>query len=232
MKSKMVLGILVLAVTAFSVQAQPQGGGFRGGFGGNVGETVADILVLNNDAATKVIEKMNVVQEELRAEMQESFQGGGGGGDMRERMQEIRKKQTEKYAATLKTLLSEDEVKTVEPFLGGFGRRTYAPVRALRQIDLKDDQRAEFRKISVALYEKINEIRPAFGGGQGGGQGVNREEIQAKTDEAVAEFSKGVTAKLSDDQKSAWETKTAEVQKELDEQREQRGARGGQGGNN
>lgn len=237
MKSKVLLGILVLAVTAFSVQAQPQGGGRGPGFGrgpgGNVGETVADILVLNNEDAAKVIEKMGAVQEELMEEMRANFQGGGGGGgDMRERFQEMREKQNEKYVATLKELLSEDEAKIVEPFLGGFGRREYAPVRALRQIDLKDEQRSEFRTSTVALYEKINEIRPAFGGrGQGqGGERPNFEEMQAKTDEAVDEFSTSVSAKLSADQKTAWETKTAEIEKEMEEQRQQRRQRGGFGG--
>lgn len=237
MKSKVLLGILVLAVTAFSVQAQPQGGGrggFGRGFGGNIGESVADILVLKNDVAAKVTEKMGAVQQELMAEMRENFQsGGGGGGDFRERFQEIREKQNEKYVATLKELLPEDDVKTVEPFLGGFRVRTYAPVRAVRQIELKDDQRAELRTLTVALYTTLDELRPSFGGGQGGGRGGFDEDTRAKMEDARKEYSEKVLDKLSADQKSAWETKTAEIEKELEEQRQQRGQRGGgRGGNN
>lgn len=228
MKSRVFLGLLVVAVAAFSVQAQPPGGGGGFGFRGVTGDSVADILVLNSDAAAKVVEKMNAAREEVMA----SRGDAPAGGDPREAFQQLREEMNKKYVEALKTVLSAEEVKTVEPFLNsGNLRRTEAPIRALRQIDLKDEQRAEFRTETVALITKLDEIRPGFGGGRGGGgggQGLD-DETRAKLEDARKAYSEKILAKLSDEQKSAWETKTAEVEKELEEQRAQRGAGGGRG---
>lgn len=243
MKSRVLFSILVVAVTAFSVQAQPPGGGRGvrggGGFGGGIGETVADILVLNNQQADIVTEKMNAVQQEIRDEMRSSFQGGGG-DDRRARMQEMREATNAKTLEALKTVLPANDVTTVEPFLEGRGGRTYAPVRAVRQLDLTDSQRSAIRNENIVLFTALQDLRPDDQGGQGRGQrgqgrgqggGVD-EATRAKIETVRAAYLEKVVALLTDTQLTPWETKISEVEAELESQRGQRGPRGGgQGGN-
>ena len=226
MKSRVLFGILIVAVTAFSVQAQPQGGrGGRGfGFGrGFDGGVVADILVLKEEKAKTVEEKMDAAREEIMAEFRDNS------GD-RPDFQAMRENSTQKYAAALKPVLSEEELKMVEPFLGGFRMRTYAPVRAVRQIELKDDQRSKLRTETVAMYSALEDARPEFGGRGGGGDRSGFEEWQTKSEEIRKDYSVKVLAILTEEQKSAWETKTKEVEAEMEEQRAQRRERGGFGG--
>lgn len=250
MKSRVLFSILVVAVTAFSIQAQPPGGGRGvrggGGFGGGIGETVADILALNNTLAKTVTEKMNAVQQDLRDEMRSSFQGDGG-NDMRARMQEMRETMNAKTVEALKSVLPVSDVETVEPFLNGRGGRAYAPVRAVRQLELTDNQRSAIRNENIVLFTALQDLRPDDQGGQGrgqrgqgrgqGGQGRGQgggvdEATRAKMENVRAAYLEKVVALLTDTQLTPWETKISEVEAELESQRGQRGPRGGgQGGN-
>lgn len=226
LQSVVVVSVLVLLI----VPAMAQQGGGRGGMGGGgrgmgfgfglTGEILSDILVLDAPRTEKVVAVMAKVQEENRAQMQQSMQGGDqlSQEERRAQMQKMREATTEKTKVALKDVLSEEEMKAIDPFLSRGRVAAMADVRALRLLELQADQRGQLQKATLAYVTELIALQPARQPGQGGGgQGQGPDPaIQAKREELKKGYTEKVDKILNADQKTAWTAKTTEIQAELD----------------
>lgn len=233
--STIFVALLVIACAvdySFAQQRRGQGRGpamgMRGGFGmGSQADTIADILVLDTERAEALEKALEKQREGMRGEF-----GNFGNMSQEERraaFQEMREKMNESLEKAMKDVLTEKEVKAVQPYLSmrGFGFRPDAQLRALRQIELEKETRAKLQTVVLGYFKAVDELRPEREPGQRGGPPeFNRErmqEIREKMDKAHAKMIGDVKGELNEKQIAAWETKTKEVEKEFEEQRQRRG---------
>lgn len=225
------IALLLVACTVDFASAQPQGGGRRGGMGmgpgGNQGEFISDCLVLNASRS----EQVKKVCDEVNAEMRQSMSGDLQNMTPEERrtaFTEMREKTQKALLEKLTPILSADELEAVKPLLGSRGGRTVAEIRALRQIDISDEERGKLQTLVLIYQNTLVSLLPQREPGQPGGQGGQRgggmtEETRAKMEKARETLLADIQKVLSADQLTAWKTQTEKVQTELESQRPQRG---------
>ncbi|HQH74099.1 MAG TPA: hypothetical protein PK360_18635 [bacterium] len=207
---RIALAAAVIAMVATVSYAQAQQGQRRG-FGGQTAGLLSDALVLNTEKSAKV----TAAYDEARTQAMQGSQGDFQSMTPEQRRERFTKMQTDisaKMKELLKGQLSETELAAIEPVLS---RRAMpdASLRALRQIDLKDEQRAKLQPLALKLVEAMV---PGFPGGT---QDAEREKALKKFEEEKAAFKTKAGEILTAEQKTAWETKTQEVQKEFDDMR-------------
>jgi len=213
---------LSLGLLAASVYAQPAGGGGGRGFGfggARMSDTVSDLLVLDKAKADKVTTALEKVQASQRDKFQAAMQGGQNQSqeERRAAMEKVSTEITGEAKAALKGVISDDELKLVEPYLGIMRFRSTAEMRAIRQLDLKPEQRTQLQKEIFAYAKAVQELRTP-----GAPQASDiREKMQA----LQKDYSEKAGKILTEDQAKAWKTKTEEVQKAMDQERQQRPAR-------
>ncbi|RJP30454.1 MAG: hypothetical protein C4527_09770 [Candidatus Omnitrophota bacterium] len=216
---QLVVVALVVGMAAdFALAQAPQGG--RGGFRGRTAEILCDALVLNTAQSEKVTATYQEINEKLRSEA----------GDMQsmsreERMEQMTKMQKEAAAALKKEMagtLSEKALEAIEPVLALRVMMPDAQLRALRSLDLKDEQRAKLQPLATELTLAMV---PSFPRGEGG----PGEEAQKKFDDAKASFMAKASEILTGEQNEAWKVKADAVQKEQEEMRQQMRNRGTRG---
>ncbi|MFB3788552.1 MAG: hypothetical protein ACE15F_19515 [bacterium] len=200
--------VIAMVATVSFAQAQP---GQRRGFGGQTAGLLCDALVLNAEKSAKV----TTAYDEARNQVMQGSQADFQNMTQEERRERFAKMQTEtaaKLKELLKGQLSDTELAAIEPVLS---RRAMpdASLRALRQIELKDEQRAKLQPLALKLVESM------VSGFPGGAQDAEREKALKKFEEEKAAFQTKAGEILTAEQKTAWETKTQEVQKEFDDMR-------------
>ncbi len=213
--SKLAVGLFVLLMLAFlpPAQSQPAQQGGRGGFRGQSANLLCDILVLNAEKSAKVVAAYEEISTQVREKM-------GTGQNWQNMSQEERRANFEKMQKEISTqlkekvkdTLSEKELAAVEPTLS---RRIFMPdaeLRALRSLDLKDEQREKIQPLTLKLSESMVSMTPGMAQEE-------RDKAQKKYDEAKTVWMGQVSEILTPEQKTAWEAKTKEVQKEIDEMR-------------
>jgi len=206
---KIALVLAAVAMVAGLLYAQPPQGQRR--FGGMQAEFLCDALVLNAEKTAKVVAAYQEATDQVRQGSQPDFQNMSQ-EERREWFDKIQKETAAKLKELLKDQLSEAELNAIEPVLA---RRAMpdADLRALRQIDLKDEQRAKLQPLALKLVEAMVSGFPR------GAQDADREAAQKKFEEEKSAFKAKAAEILTAEQKTAWETKTQEVQKEFDEMR-------------
>lgn len=206
-------GVFALAVNA--TQAQRGGGGFRG----QAGEILCDALVLRGEAAEALTSAYQTISDRQREDMR------SGNVDFRnmsdeERTEYMEKRQKETAEALKKEMadvLTEKQLAAIEPLVM---KRVWMPdaeLRALRSVDLSEEQHAKIQPMATDLAMKM-----VGGGGMFGARMDEqaREKAQQAYDEAKKDFMGKVSAMLSEEQNAAWKEKTAEVNEELEAMRE------------
>ena len=240
----LLIALLVIACSVDIASAQNQRGQ-RGGPGmgrdSSQGDSISDSFVLNTERAAKV----TAIYAEQQTSMREMFQSGDMQNKSREEMmtafREMREKMNTAITEKLATVLTKEEMEFLQPLLNTRGGRTDAEIRALRQIEMTDETRGKLQTLVLIYQNTLIALRPERTPeqqgqrGQRGQRGGVSEEVRTKMEAAKETLVVDIKKVLSDDQVTAWATKTAEVQKEMEAQRGQRGQRGqrsgqGQGG--
>jgi hypothetical protein len=225
MEMKRSLGLITIALSlgflAASVYAQPAGGGGgRGGFmGGRISDTVSDLLVLDKAQAEKVTTALEKVQASQREKFQAAMQGGQNMSqeERRAAMEKVSTEISGEAKTALKGILSDDQLKLVDPYLGSMRFRGNAEMRALRQLDLKPEQRTQLQKETLAYAKAVQELRTPGA--------PPAADMREKMQSLQKDFSDKAGKVLTADQAKDWKTKTEEVQKAMEQERQQRPAR-------
>ncbi|MGI6455509.1 MAG: hypothetical protein ACOX5R_07765 [bacterium] len=214
--SRMIVCLVVLSmlVLANISQAQQRGGAFRS----EGGRILADVLLLDTEKAEKV--------EAAYTESREKQMRDGGSADFRnmsneERQEWFTKSQKNTVAdlkESLKDTLSEEELAVVEDLLMRRVSTPVAELRALRQIDLQDEQRQKLQPAAIELGKKI--VPGGFGFFGSRRSDSEREEAEKAFTESKTTFIALVEETLSDEQVTEWKEKTEAVNKEIEERRE------------
>jgi len=203
-------GIMIGGLPALAQQSSQQGG-----FRAEAPKILCDALLLKADKAEKVISTYN----EVRTQVMESSQGSTDFQNMsaeerRERMTKIQSEIAAKLKPALKDTLSATELDALEPILA---RRVFFPVpemRALRLIEPTDALREKLLPLTLKLAKTLVSPFPFPPG-----QPVDEEALKTFEKEKASFIAK-VSELLNEEQKKAWETKTKETQKEVDDMRE------------
>ncbi len=237
----LIIALLVVACSVDFASAQAQrsqrGGPGMMGRGGSQGDIISDSFVLDAVRAAKV----TAIYEEQQNAMRESFQNAGNANATREErmaaFMEMRTKMNAAVTEKLATVLTKEEMEYLKPLLNMRGARTDVDIRALRQIEMNKETRGKLQTLVLIYQNTIISLTPERTPGQPGqrGQGGGiSEEARAKMTAAKETLVVDIKKELTADQVKAWETKTAEIQKEMDALRAQRGqgrqGQGGQGG--
>jgi Spy/CpxP family protein refolding chaperone len=165
-------GVIALAQIA---QAQPgrggQGGG-PGGFGGMMGFTSSGLGLLSDEKVQKELEldeaqlaRVRELQEEMRAEIQDSMRDRRGGGFNREAMQEIRERMEEinkEFDGLIeKELLPHQKQRLKQLVYRSQARRTGGatggglPDDIIKELDITDEQKAKMEEKAKSVREEL-----------------------------------------------------------------------------
>jgi hypothetical protein len=210
------VGVFGLFVMVNTSQAQ-RGGSWRN----QTALILCDTLMLNQEKSDKVVE----IYGEVSGKRMEEWRNSGtdfqsmGDEERRKMFTEYRQNVTADMKDKLKDMLSEKEMAVVEPILN---LRVYSPdpeLRALRLIELKDEQRQKIQPLSMVLGPKMVPSGFGFGGQQM--DEAERTKLENEFQKEKTSFLATVKDILSEEQNKAWKEKTDEVNKELEEMREQ-----------
>ena len=191
-----------------------------------MGESICDVLVLDKAQGEKVTAALDPVTQKMRDKMREAFQGGQGMSqdERRQAMEKMRAETATETKAALKGVISDDQLKAVEPIIDAPRFRPNLELRALRQLELKAEQRAQLQPIALAYALDMTKLQPARFGEP------PAADAQEKTQALNKDLNEKAGKVLTDDQKQAWKTKIEDLQKEMEQMRNQRGGGGGAGG--
>jgi len=187
--------------------------------GGRISDTVSDILVLDKAQSDKVTQALEKVQASQQEKFQASMQGGQNMSreERRAAMEKISAEVGVEAKAALKGVISDGELDLVAPFLGTFRGRGLE-MRALRQLDLKAEERTKLRTETVAFAKASADLRSQMGQGGGGQPSDFQEKMQALNKDFMDKVGKVISA----DQVKAWQTKIEDLRKEMEQNRPQR----------
>jgi hypothetical protein len=209
------VGVFSLFVVVNTSQAQ-RGGSWRN----QTALILCDALMLNQEKSDKVVE----IYGEVSGKRMEEWRNSGtdfqsmGDEERRKMFTEYRQNVTADMKDKLKDMLSEKEMTVVEPILN---LRVYSPdpeLRALRLIELKDEQRKKIQPLSMVLGPKMVPASVGFGGQQM--DEAERTKLENEFQKEKTSFLATVKDILDEEQNKAWKEKTDEVNKELEEMRE------------
>lgn len=210
-------GFVLFIVGGVSVQAQ-----LVGDFRVQSALLLSDALLLDQATTDSVVEKYSEISGKLWQDAQNSGQDFQSMGDdeRREAFSAFRKNTITGMQEELKDTLSEEQLKEVEPVMMV---RVFSPspeLRALRLIEIKDEQKGQLQPLALSLTKKMVPSNFGFFGSQMSEE--EREKAQSAFDEELENFVKKLTAVLNAEQKTAWQEKVDAIKKELEELRAQR----------
>ncbi len=180
-----VAALAIVVAMAQVAEAQREGGrrggrGFgRGGFGPIPAvqlvadaEEVQTALTLTDDQKTKVDE----INDQLRDDRRELFQGGGGGGDFRAMRDEMEKLNTEAAAKLAEVLDAGQQKRLMGIQIQVNGAEMLLDAAVAKELNVTDDQKSK-------LEEARDENRQAMMDAREEMQDLEREERRAKQQE-------------------------------------------------
>ena len=204
-----VAALAIFVAMAQVAEAQREGGrrgggrGFgRGGFGPiSAVQLVADAeevqtaLNLTADQKTKVDE----INDQLRDDRRELFQGGGGGGgDFRAMRDEMEKLNTEAATKLAEVLDAGQQKRLMGIQIQVNGAEMLLDAAVAKELNVTDDQKSK-------LEEARDENRQAMMDAREEMQDLEREERRAKQQELRTEADKKLLAALTSEQQSQYE---------------------------
>lgn len=204
LRTKSVLGVLALVLTASLVSAQDQPGrgrrGGGGGFGGMMGSPVGLLRMPEVRKELNLTEEQNKQVDEA---LQQATPAGGFAGlqdlspeEQQKRREEMRRKMDEATASVKKVLKPEQEKRLEQLALQRQGLAALARPEIAKQLGLTDEQKEKIEKIQASA-------RPQFGSFRDLSDEQRQKafaEMQQKQEKAQTE----TLAVLSDDQKAKW----------------------------
>jgi Spy/CpxP family protein refolding chaperone len=227
------VGTLAIVVAMAQVAEAQREGGRRGGrgFGGRGGfgaisavqlaadsEEVQTALNLNEDQMAKVEE----INDQLRDDRRELFQGGGG--DFRAMREDMEKLNTEANAKLAEVLDDNQKKRLMGIQIQVNGANMLLDAAVAKELSITEDQTAQLEE---ARDDNMRAMRDAFEDIQD----LSREERRAKQQELRTEADNKLLAVLTDDQKSKFEALKGEaVEVDMSQFRGGFGGRGGGGG--
>jgi len=213
------LAIALLGMVAMLASAQDQQQPRRG-FRGQAAMILCDVLMLNPELSEKVVTVYNDISTKRREAMQSGSVDFQSMSDQERRdfFAKMQKETAADMKKELKEALSEKELEEIE---GVLTKRVFFPdaeLRALRQLDLKKEQREKLQPLSIALGKKMVPSNSPFGGVQM--EAADREKAEKEFQKEKEAFMTKAAAVLSEEQNKAWKEKTEEVNKEIEAMRE------------
>jgi hypothetical protein len=232
--SKWILAAAFAVATAGIADAQRQPGG--GGRGQGAGQQPLELVLLSNTDLQKELkisdDQMSAMKElagkaeELTKKRGEMLRGGGGGGNIREAMQELQTATTElaKEAKTaMDKALTDDQKKRLKQInVQRMGMAAFNDDDVKAALKLTDAQTETITKMAREMRTAMTELRTemglggrggAGGGGAGGGARPDPEkmaEFNKKSAELTEKTMESIAKELSDDQVKAWKELTGE----------------------
>lgn len=223
---KIGVGLVVVAMLASVGWSQERPVGRQPGLArlAETGEYLSIVLLLDKETAAKV----KGVYEEENSNLTEALrQIRQSGGDDREAIRAKQREEREKSAGRikegLKGILSEGQIREVEPILAISAARRDPYLWALASIELNPDQRVRLLGVTVPYAVKMGSPTGEAREGRGTRQAQREEEIQKQ----MEDFRTAAGAILTADQKKQWEDQAAQLQEKWDKEREQRRQRAG-----
>ncbi len=210
MKKILLTGLCSLVLVAIVADVTYAQRGGRGGFRTRAAEILCDALLLNAEKSEQVIS----TYEEISGQLFEKMRGENtdwqsmSREERRERFEQFQNNMAIALKKELKDILSEKELKDIEPILSLRFRTPVPELRGLRLIELKEEQRAALKPLALQLTEAIIPAFPRR-------EGVS-EEAQKKFDDVKSALVSKAEEVLNDEQKQAWRSKSEEVQKEIE----------------
>jgi hypothetical protein len=199
--------------------------GFRGGAGSTSRVELASLAEVQSelslsDEAKQLVETLN---DEMREQRRELFQGGGGFGDfaaMREKMQTIENDATAKLT---EKLTEEQNGRLTEVYVQVNGANALSDQQVQSKLSLTEEQT---KKLDDAREENAQAMRDFFQDMQD----MSRDERRQASEEMREEGEERLLAVLTDEQRTSFEQMKGETL-EIDMSQLRRGfGRGGQGG--
>jgi Spy/CpxP family protein refolding chaperone len=202
------VGALTVVVAMAQVAEAQREGGRRGGrgFGGRGGfgtisavqladaEEVQTALKLTEDQITKVDE----INDQLRDDRRELFQGGGGGGDFRANFEAMQKLNTEAAAKLAEVLDAGQQKRLMGIQIQVNGAEMLLDAAVAKELNVTEDQKAKLEEVRDENRQAMMDAREEF-------QDLEREERRAKQQEMRAEADKKLLAAISSEQQTQFE---------------------------
>jgi Spy/CpxP family protein refolding chaperone len=176
-----------------------RGFGGRGGFGPISAVQLADAeevqaaLKLTEDQITKVDE----INDQLRDDRRELFQGGGG-GDFRAMREEMEKLNTEASAKLAEVLDAGQQKRLMGIQIQVNGAEMLLDAAVAKELNVTEDQKAKLEEVRDENRQAMMDAREEF-------QDLEREERRAKQQEMRAEADKKLLAAISSEQQTQFE---------------------------
>ena len=202
----MIAGLLVLPALAQERQQKKFGKGGQFGQAGGFGRLTSSMLLTQKSVqedlklTAEQVKKIEDISAKQRQAMQDSFRGGGGGGDFKE----LGKKMAEVMQANAKELeavLQPEQSKRLKQItLQVQGPR--AILEAAKDLNLTDEQRKKVEEIQEEIARRRAELV--------GGRDATREEARKRTQEMSKVVQEKLLAVLTADQQAKWKEMTGE----------------------
>ncbi|HOE12356.1 MAG TPA: hypothetical protein PLQ35_01265 [bacterium] len=222
---------LVLLATAMVVSngwsQADRARGFASRMIGDTGKYISIVLLLDQETSAKVDALCQKEGEAYMAKMQEIMQGAR---DNREaglaKMQEEREKYAERIKTGLVGILSEEQIKSIEPILNGRVPSSYRAVEeggrnallwVLPSLGLTPEQREKMVKVTVPYACGIHPFIS-----RSPGQQSLTDEDKKKIAELTDTFVKEAGAILTAEQKEKWQTEADKLREQWQKEREER----------
>ncbi|HPA45793.1 MAG TPA: hypothetical protein PLZ55_08435 [bacterium] len=194
---------------------------------GDTGKYINIVLLLDEATSAKVDALCQKEGEAYMARMQEI---GQATGDDRQAIMGKMQEEREKYAERIKTglvgILSEEQIKSIEPILNGRVPSSYRAVEeggrdallwVLPSLGLTAEQKEKMVKVTVPYACGIH----PFAGRSSRQQPLTDEE-KGKIKEMTDKFSTDAGAILTAEQKEKWQTEADKLKEQWQKEREER----------
>jgi hypothetical protein len=190
---------------------------------------VSAVLLLDEPTSAKVKAVYDAEGPKYSEAMRGIFESAGGDREAAmKKMEEERGKAAERIKTALKGILSEKDLKDVEPILvgTGFGRGGRDPyLYVLSSLSLTPDQRTKMRALTVPYAQDLQTLGRRTPGEAEGDRTQRAEKLKTRT----ADFKKAAGGILTADQNKKWEEEATKLQAQWEKEREEMRARMGGG---
>jgi hypothetical protein len=157
-------------------------------------EEVQTELKLTEDQITKVDE----INDQLRDDRRELFQGGGGGGDFAAMREEMEKLNAGAAAKLAEVLDAGQQKRLMGLQIQVNGAEMLLDAAVAKELNVTDDQKAKLEEVRDENRQAMMDAREEF-------QDLSREERREKQQEMRAEADKKLLAAISSDQQTQFE---------------------------
>lgn len=181
-----------------------------------IGETICDVLVLDTQQSTKVETACLKAQESMQTKIREALQNRAdqSPGQRGEKLKKILAENNIAVKESLKGILKPEELKSVEPFVDNQRLPMIPELRVLRTMELKSEQRAKLQPEALTFAKGMLDLRLK------GKNILPVPDSQQNTANLQKQFAVKATEILTKEQVQIWNTKTAELKKDVEIQRQ------------